>query len=123
MEINSKPTVICQVCDARYTEGVMGDTQAGNCASMYVRRGDRHFVVCCYGSDFDTDAYEIMVDVEIWKDADPICDDCIRRAVAEGWLVQVLGEFPWGLVEWPSGVIGDGEPIEITPPPVLRSLS
>jgi hypothetical protein len=123
MEINGKPTVICRVCDACYTEGVMGDAQANDCAAMYVRRGDRHFVVCCYGSDFDTEAFEILVDVEIWQDADPICDDCIRRAVEEGWLVRVPGEYPWGLYVWPSGIIGKGAPVEITPPPAIRSVA
>jgi hypothetical protein len=40
---------------------------------------------------------------DAWKDKDPVCDNCIRKAVREGLLAEIYGDYPWGLVRFPKG--------------------
>ena len=120
--------VICVIYKNMYRNccGTESTTQGGNCAASHVKRGQRHFLVCHYGSDFDTDCYEFvdgLEDSSIYIDADPICDSCIKKLIDDLILDKIPGEYPWGLYSFPDDIIDPDNAIPIEPPSVKRYLN
>ena len=117
--MSTNKLVVCAVCKREYDQGVLGPHQANSCAAGYIEQGDRKFVLGFYGSEYDTALYEFRGAVpEKWYKAHAICDLCMNEAVAEGLIEQVPGDYPWGLLEYPSGVMFEGDPVPRKIPPL-----
>ena len=119
---NVKPTR-CAVC-AGYHWPAMGpdnDHQGCDCAARSFTKFGRNFVCSHYGSEMDTMLFEFVHPMpEKWKDADPVCDNCIRKALREGILVEIPGDYPFGLVRWPKGEVStEANTEEFEPPKAL----
>ena len=120
MEINSVPTVICRVCGKWFQGVAVGEHQAGGCACYYAEQRGRKFVLGCYGSEFDTGLYEFR-DAQLalqWKGCAAICDECVGHAIKFKNLVQIEGDYPWGLWEFPDGVIDEKKAVPKVIPPM-----
>ena len=116
---NVKPTR-CAVC-AGYHWPAMGsdiDRQGCDCAARSFSKYGRNFVCSHYGSEMDTMLFEFVRPIpDEWKDKDPVCDNCIRKAVREGLLAEIYGDYPWGLVRFPKGAVLSKETAEEFEPP------
>lgn len=86
------PRVECAVCKCDYGQSGVGEkTQGDRCASAVRASEDgRTYVTCHYGSDFGGNAYEVVGGMD--DEADPVCDTCLRRWIAQGRIVFV-GDF------------------------------
>jgi hypothetical protein len=124
-EYASVHPVECAVC--RSVHWPMGpisvaEKQGCDCAAYVFSKYDRNFVLAVYGSKRDSDLYEFVRAVpDAWKDADPVCDNCILKAVREGMLAKIPGDYPFGLVRYRDHFICEenAEPFE---PPKLRPV-
>lgn len=119
---NVKPTR-CAVC-AGYHWPAMGpdnDRRGCDCAARSFSKYGRNFVCSHYGSEMDTMLFEFVRPMpDKWKDKDPVCDNCIRKALREGLLAEIPGDYPWGLVRFPKGaVLSEANTEEFEPPKPL----
>ena len=110
--------VVCTVCKKSYSYGVCGQVQAADCAAGYCEQGSRKFICGFYGSQYDTTLYEFRGDVPAnWYKANPVCDSCVAAAIADGLLVLIPGDYPWGLFRFPDNLNMEPVPVEIPPMP------
>lgn len=85
-------TVICSHCQKAYQSIHDSDHQGVYCSSDYFEKHGKRWIICSYGSEFDTDLYEVLYPTTIFKKEDNICDSCIRRYIKDGVLKLVSTE-------------------------------
>lgn len=73
-------SVTCQSCGKHYTQSVMSESQAWQCASdVYMLKGN-DYILSHYGSKHDTEHY-ILADNHGLEHG-VVCDECIDKAIA-----------------------------------------
>ena len=116
--------VICAVCHGIHwpMDATRETTQGCDCAAYVFTKYDRNFLLAAYGSERDSDLYEFVLPMpDEWKDQDPVCDNCIQRALRNGLLAKIPGDYPFGLVRYRDNTISEEtaepfEPPKLSPP-------
>lgn len=100
----------CATCHKGYP-CMHGPTQAHDCAANAFLKEGAWWLLGGYGSDFDTTLFKFAnLPAEITgaqrDTVDPVCDNCIRKWLAAGFLVEQNGRF-LGISGWDE----NGDPI------------
>lgn len=88
-------TANCKICNVERKVVAPGDTQGDDCASAVFKRDGAWFLIGCYGSGrFDMDLYRFKyAPPDIYRNADPVCDDCVQKLIDVEFLEQVPGTY------------------------------
>jgi hypothetical protein len=74
--------ITCQSCHKQYSQSLMSESQAWQCASdVYMIKG-QDYILSHYGSSHDTERH-ILIETHTLEHG-LICDECIDKALAEG---------------------------------------
>lgn len=78
-------SVICKNCGTFYVGWF--PCQANACASITYEKEGIHYLVCCYGSVFDTNMYIFNGDPPPnFINANPICDNCVKYLISNNFI-------------------------------------
>lgn len=85
--MTNQSLINCKYCNKEYPpvfdgEAIAYPDQGIRCASSvyFSLAREKWLILCGYGSDLDLDQYEVL-DKQLEREIDPICDDCIRTFV------------------------------------------
>jgi hypothetical protein len=80
--MNQKENVQCNVCNHIFTDCFSTETnQAYDCAADFLSDDDGSYILCHYGSSFDTSKFIIQKTSSLFGKEGVICDQCIQNLI------------------------------------------
>lgn len=98
--MNSKEIVQCDVCKHIFTNCFSPKTnQAYNCASDFLSDDEGSYILCHYGSSFDTSKFTIQKTSSLFGKEGVICDQCIQNFINQKEIVLDENYNYWSTLE------------------------